>query len=77
MEELLNMEWFTEFKDVSNARRNASPEQRFQAYALTSTNAGQIAGEIERVQAAINVTDQKNQWDKPFTWLKRPVISSV
>jgi len=45
------MEWFQAYSDVSAARRDASPETRFAAYALTSTNATDINTEIQRVKA--------------------------
>lgn len=51
LESALNMEWFSEFKEVSKARRDASPENKFQAYSLTSTNDNEIQAEIKRVQA--------------------------
>ena len=35
IEDVLNMEWFTEYKDITKARREASPETRFKAYTLT------------------------------------------
>ena len=43
------MEWFNEYSDVSAARREASPETRFAAYALTSTDAAAINEEIAAV----------------------------
>ena len=46
------MEWFNDFKDVSKARREASPETRFQAYTLTNTDGQEIQAEIKKVQAA-------------------------
>ena len=49
LERILSMDWFQEYQDVSDARRNASPETRFAAYALTSTNAVEINAEIARV----------------------------
>jgi len=39
IEEILNMEWFNEFKEVTQARRDASPETRFKAYTLTQDGA--------------------------------------
>jgi hypothetical protein len=45
------MEWFSDFHDVTAARRDASPETRFQAYTLTSTSGEEIQAEISRVQA--------------------------
>jgi len=38
----MNMEWFNEFNDVSEATRESSPETRFQAYTLTSTGGEEI-----------------------------------
>ena len=45
------MEWFSEYKDVTKARREASPETRFKAYTLTQDGANQIQDEIKRVKA--------------------------
>jgi serine/threonine protein kinase len=42
LERVLNMDWFQEFADVSEARRGASPETRFAAYSLTSTSSAKI-----------------------------------
>ena len=60
LERILNMEWFTEFGDVTQARRDASPETRFQAYTLTSTGNEDIQSEINRVQAA-QVEEEKKE----------------
>lgn len=46
------MEWFSDYQDVTQARRDASPETRFQAYTLTSTGNEDIQAEIGRVRAA-------------------------
>ncbi len=51
LEKILGMEWFSDFKDVSKARREASPETRFQAYTLTNTGGQEIQAEINRVKA--------------------------
>jgi hypothetical protein len=49
------MQWFSEYKSISNARKEASksPERRskFQAYTLTTTNYDQINAEISKVKA--------------------------
>ena len=45
------MEWFASFGDATAARRDASPETRFQAYTLTGTGDEDIQAEISRVQA--------------------------
>lgn len=50
IEEILNMEWFSEFKEVTQARRDASPESRFKAYTLTQDGASQIQNEIKQVK---------------------------
>ena len=42
LERVMGMEWFQEYKEVSDARRDASPETRFQAFSLTSTGQEQI-----------------------------------
>ena len=42
LERILNMEWFSDFKDVTQARRDASPENRFQAFTMTSTGQDDI-----------------------------------
>lgn len=60
MERILNMEWFNEYSDVTKARREASPETRFQAYTLTSTGNEDIQAEISRVQAA-QVEEEKKE----------------
>lgn len=49
LEKILGMEWFNDFKDVSKARREASPETRFQAYTLTNTDGQEIQAEIKKV----------------------------
>jgi len=54
------MEWFNEFQDVTQARREASPETRFQAYTLTSTGGEDIQNEINQVQAA-QVEEEKKE----------------
>ena len=54
------MEWFNEFGDVSKARREASPETRFQAYTLTSTSTNDIQDEINRVKAS-TVEEEKKE----------------
>ena len=46
------MEWFNDFKDVQKARREASPETRFQAFTLTNTAGQDIQAEINRVKEA-------------------------
>lgn len=51
IEQILNMEWFSEYKEVTKARREASPETRFKAYTLTQNGASQIQAEIKQVQA--------------------------
>ena len=51
LERVLNMEWFQEYADVSEARRGASPETRFAAFSLTSTSGEAINEEIAKVQA--------------------------
>ena len=51
LERVLQMDWFADFRDVAEARREASPETRFAAYSLTSTNATEINAEIQRVRA--------------------------
>ena len=40
LETVLNMDWFAEFKEISAARKESSksPERKFQAYTLTTTN---------------------------------------
>lgn len=53
LERILNMEWFSDYTDVTKARRDASPETRFQAYTLTSTDGAEVNAEISRVQAAV------------------------
>lgn len=57
----MNMEWFNEFNDVSEARRESSPETRFQAYTLTSTGGEEIQAEIGRVQANQVVEEEKKE----------------
>ena len=54
------MEWFNEYSDVTKARREASPETRFQAYTLTSTGGEDIQAEINRVQAS-QVEEEKKE----------------
>ena len=49
LERVLNMEWFQEYADVSEARRGASPETRFAAFSLTSTSGDAINEEIAKV----------------------------
>lgn len=46
------MEWFSEYAEVSAARRDASPENRFQAFTLTANGEKDIQAEIGRVKAA-------------------------
>ena len=41
------MEWFSAYGDVSQARREASPQTRFQAYTMTSTGDEAIQAEIK------------------------------
>lgn len=53
------MEWFNAFGDVSQARREASPQTRFQAYTMTSTTEDAIKAEIKEVQAATVVEEKK------------------
>lgn len=49
LERVLGMEWFTEFKDVTAARRDASPETRFSAFTMTNTTGDDIRAEINQV----------------------------
>ncbi len=51
IEQVLNMDWFNDYKEVSQARREASPETRFKAYTLTQNGAAQIQAEIKQVKA--------------------------
>jgi len=53
IESVLAMEWFSEYKDVSQARRAASPEQKFRAYTTTTTNDNDIKAEIAAVQQSM------------------------
>lgn len=52
LETVLKMEWFAAYGDVSAARRDASPQTRFQAYTMTSTGDEAIQAEIKQVQAS-------------------------
>jgi len=54
IETVLGMEWFSEFKDVAQARRGASPETRFKAFTLTTTSDKDIKAEIDRVKEDLN-----------------------
>ena len=51
LERILNMEWFSEYGQVTQARRDASPETRFSAFTLTQNGNDDIQAEIVRVQA--------------------------
>jgi len=55
------MEWFSEYAEVSAARRDASPENRFQAFTLTANGEKDIQAEIGRVKAA-QVEEEKKDW---------------
>jgi len=55
------MEWFSNYQDVREARRDASPEQRFKAYTLTSTSGEEIQAEVNRVQATSVVEEEKKE----------------
>jgi hypothetical protein len=60
LERVMGMEWFAEFVDVSAARRDASPEKRFQAFSLTTTGQEQIQEEIRQVKATV-VTEEEEK----------------
>ena len=45
------MEWFSDYGQVTQARREASPETRFSAFTLTQNGNDDIQAEINRVQA--------------------------
>ena len=51
LERILNMEWYADYGQVTQARREASPETRFSAYTLTQNGSEDIQAEINRVQA--------------------------
>jgi serine/threonine protein kinase len=53
IESVLAMEWFSEYKDVANARRAASPEEKFRAYTTTTTSDKDIKAEIAAVKNAL------------------------
>ena len=59
LERVLGMPWFNEFGDASAARRDASPETRFQAYTLTSTDGSEVQAEITRVKANLVEEEKK------------------
>ncbi len=61
LERVMGMEWFQEYKEVSDARRDASPETRFQAFSLTSTGQEQIQEEIRQVQATTVQEEEKKE----------------
>jgi calcium/calmodulin-dependent protein kinase I len=60
LERVLGMEWFTEYAEVTKARRDASPEQRFSAFTMTNTTGEDIQAEINRVQAS-TVPDEEEE----------------
>ena len=51
IEDVLDMEWFSEFREASRARREASPETRFKAYTLTTGKDEEIKADIQQVRA--------------------------
>jgi len=61
LERILGMEWFSDYAEVSKARRDASPETRFQAYTMTSTSGDDIQAEIKRVQATSVSEEEKKE----------------
>jgi len=62
LERVMSMDWFSEFAAISQARRDASPETRFQAFSLPTTGNEQIQAEIDRVQASTVKEEEKKEW---------------
>ena len=60
LETILKMEWYSDLGDVSRARRDASPETRFQSFAMTETGNAAIQAEINQVQAQ-SVEEEKKE----------------
>lgn len=50
LEEILNLEWFDEFKTVNNRGQGAAGDSKFKAYALTTPDSSDIKKEIEEVK---------------------------
>ena len=61
LERVMSMDWFSEFAAISQARRDASPETRFQAFSLPTTGNEQIQAEIDRVQASTVKEEEKKE----------------
>jgi hypothetical protein len=50
LEEILNMDWFKEYKAGNNRGKSGAIEGKFKAYTMTSTDAVDINHEIEEVK---------------------------
>ena len=50
LEEVLNLEWFKEFKSESSRAKTGAAEGKFKAYTMTNTDSAQINKEIEEVK---------------------------
>lgn len=61
LETILNMEWFSSYSEAREARRDASPEQKFKAFTLTSTSGEEVAAEVKRVQATSVKEEEKKE----------------
>lgn len=55
------MEWFSSYSEAREARRDASPEQKFKAFTLTSTSGEEVAAEVKRVQATSVKEEEKKE----------------
>jgi hypothetical protein len=50
LEEVLNFEWFGEFKAVNNRGKDGIGEGKFKSYAMTTPDSATINKEIEEVK---------------------------
>lgn len=65
LEDVLNLEWFGEFKTVNNRGKTGTAEGKFKAYTMTSSDTTEINKEIEEVKKMqVWVLPMRLLWDR-------------